>query len=228
MSEWLKEVEISQNDLHPMHKILFCRDLCVKYMSLLVSRIPDSLPVYLFLDMAPFTKSPLAQLLVMNPEKFERFSLGLRSHTVPFHWIGWSRGSSQGYSGFDNTVLPPEEKSTIAVCIPPTRCYLPSQYAGLEEAIKQLHQHDLPFRLIAESALISQWAGLDYLIYSPNGLDVQGKRKLQGFCAAGGTAVSSTDQLIGLAHEIPFSSFITRMINDFPDNSTTESPEDTR
>jgi hypothetical protein len=179
-------------------------------MSLLVSRMPDALPIYLFLDLSPFATSILAQLLVLNPEKFERFSLALRSHTLPFPCLGWDKASSRGYAGFDNTTLPlsVEESATIAVCVPPSRCYLPSDYAGLEEAVKHLQDLDLPFRLIAESELISQWHGLDYLIYCPDSLDVTGKRKLQGFCAAGGTAISSTDNLIGLAHEITLSDFI--------------------
>jgi hypothetical protein len=210
LNEWLKEAGISHQELHPLHKILFCRDVCVQYMTLLVSRIPDSLPIYLFLDISPFAKSVLAQLLVLNPEKFERFSLALCSHTLPFPSLGWGRASPIGYAGVDNTTLPfPVEPAAIAICIPPSRCYLPSHYACLEEAVKQLQALELPFRLIAESELISQWHGLDYLIYCPDSLDVTGKRKLQGFCAAGGTAVSSTGQLIGLAHEITLSAFIT-------------------
>ena len=48
----------------------------------------------------------------------------------------------------------------------------------------------IPFRLIAEENIITNWDGLDTLIFAPSLLGSQGIRKLQGFLAAGGEVVS--------------------------------------
>lgn len=45
------------------------------------------------------------------------------------------------------------------------------------------------FRPVYESLMTEQWDGLDEIYVFPNTLTPQGKRKLAGFCAAGGTVI---------------------------------------
>ncbi len=61
----------------------------------------------------------------------------------------------------------------------------------------------IDYRIIPETYLTTEWHGLDYLIVDPDSLSSQGFRKLQGFCAAGGTIVS-LGKIMGLPYEILF------------------------
>ncbi|SPJ31818.1 hypothetical protein [Candidatus Protochlamydia amoebophila] len=187
---------------------LFCRDVSMEYISLLISRLPDTLPAYLFLDVTHFANHPLYQMQLLHPARFEQFNLALKGFTLPFFAWGWqSQATSLGYSGIHPLPIPPNNVASIGICIPPLFISRPSQFKGLEQALKDLLAQAIPFRLIAEEHLITGWDGLDYLIYTPTGLSGQGKRKLQGFCAAGGTAISTSD-LIGLDYEITYETFM--------------------
>ncbi len=177
---------------------IFCRDVAIEYLKLLASRIPDTLPVYLFLDATCFSHSLLSQTQSLNPERFENLNLVLKGSSLPFAVLGWRNPTPYGYSGGTLCDLPSEAETTIGICLPPPLFYLSHHYSGLEEAISALNQRHLSFKLIAENQLTSQWDGLDTLIYSPGGLSSQGKRKLQGFCAAGGIVVST-----GIVGELP-------------------------
>lgn len=180
---------------------LYCRDVAVEYLSLLATRLPDTLPAYLFLDTFLLPRSLTSEMQLLNPERFDRLHLALKGHQLPFHAIGWDIPTNQGYSGYSMMDLPNHQEATIGVCIPPMNVYQSQHYQGLEEGILALKKKSFPFKLIAECHLTSQWDGLDYLLYSPSGLSAQGKRKLQGFCAAGGTVIS-TGNLLDLPHEM--------------------------
>jgi hypothetical protein len=90
--------------------------------------------------------------------------------------------------------------------------YHRQHYEGIVEGLDALKKRSISFKLIAESQLTSQWDGLDYLLYSPTGLSTQGKRKLQGFCAAGGTVVS-TGALLGLPYEMGLMDWLITPLN---------------
>lgn len=186
---------------------LYCRDVAIEYLALLASRVPDSLPAYLFLDMQEVHRSLLAEIQLLNPERFDRLQLALRGHQLPFHALGWEKPTSVGYSGKLRASLSQEQIPSVGVCIPPMHFYQSKYYQGLELAFLVLQQQGIPFKLIAESHLTAEWDGLDYLLYVPEGLTPQGKRKLQGFCAAGGTAVS-VGQLMGLPQELSFDEWL--------------------
>ena len=79
--------------------------------------------------------------------------------------------------------LPPTPKflrAKVAICLPSAEMVRPSQYSGLEEMINFLNEKGIPFRIIPESLLITDWDGLDYLLVIPEGLTFQGKRKAAG------------------------------------------------
>lgn len=219
LKEWLQEsgkTTLSALDLNQIIQSadgqelvrIFCRDVAIEYCTLLASRLPDTLPLYLYLDATAFSSSPLSQLQLLNPERFERFHLALQGQTLPFRAWGWRVPTGYGYSGDHLQPLPPLQMPTIGVCVPPMSLYSSQHYRGLEEGICALQTRRLPFKLIAEHQLTSQWDGLDFLFYTPSGLSVQGKRKLQGFCAAGGTAVSTTHHLMGLSCEVSLTDWL--------------------
>lgn len=206
----LATLEFSDIEKHPEGAQLirlYCRDVAIEYLALLATRVPDSLPAYLFLDMESFPHSLVTEIQLLNPERFDRLRLALQGHQLPFHALGWGKPTSIGYSGKASVDLPQEQFPSIGICVPPMHFYHIKHYQGLEQALLSLQKHSLPFKLIAESHLTAQWDGLDYLLYVPEGLTTQGKRKLQGFCAAGGTAIS-VGQLTGLPQEISFDEWL--------------------
>ncbi len=187
---------------------LFCRDVAIEYLSLLASRLPDDLLAYLYLDASSLAHAPLHQLQLLNPERFNRLHLALKGQTLPFQAWGWHQPTMHGYSGALPFVLPHVPEITIGICVPSMSCYHSQHYQGLDQAIRHLQERQLPFKLIAETHLTAQWDGLDYILYAPAGLSVQGKRKLQGFCAAGGTVVS-TQHLLELPSELSLNDWLS-------------------
>jgi hypothetical protein len=177
---------------------LFCRDATVEYLSLLATRLPDALPCYLFLDGESFAAHPLWEAQLLNPEKFDLLNLALKNVRCPWNAWDWEVNKFK-----KNDPL----KAKVGICFPPMDMYRAENFAGLQQALEVLLQQGIPFKIIAENHLISCWDGLDDLIYVPTGLSSQGKRKLQGFCAAGGTVVTVSHPL-GLSHEISFDQFV--------------------
>jgi hypothetical protein len=96
----------------------------------------------------------------------------------------------------------------IALCLPPNEALRPSLYPLLNGALQLLEQRQIPCRIIPEETLINDWEQLDDLIVASTTLSPQGKRKLQGFCSAGGRVITH-GPLIGLPHEISIEAWRT-------------------
>ncbi len=158
-------------------KSLFCRDVAFDYLQMLKANLPDAMPLSIKLE-EKGDLSPLKVALLTHREVYEPFILSSEINHKP----------------------------KIAVCLPSSRKVILSHYAALNDALNYLREKHEPYRLIPESMLISEWDLVDYLLVLPHLLDSQGKRKLQGFVAAGGTVVTLGDAL-GLDNEISFATF---------------------
>lgn len=206
---WLKEscaLEEREPEEEEQLIRLFCRDVAVEYLLLLASRLPDTLSAYLFLDAAHLNGTMAQEMQLLNPERYDRFHLALKEARLPFDALGWGSPTSLGYSGENFSQVLDSVDVKVGVCVPSMSFNRAFHYQGFEEALSALQGRSVPYKLIGENVLTSQWDGLDYLLYSPTGLSNEGKRKLQGFCAAGGTAVS-TGNLIGLPQELTMNSW---------------------
>lgn len=180
---------------------LFCRDVIVEYLQLLTSRLPDALPCYILLDAQSVNTDSLWQALLLNPERFEQLNVAVKGATIPLPYATWS----------DETIIFSSSSPTsIGICLPSMELFHPRYYEGLQGALKSLLNKKIPFRLIPENHLITSWDGLDDLLYVPTGLSHEGKRKLQGFCAAGGTVVTLGKKL-GLPYEIELTDLLNRI-----------------
>ncbi len=203
------EIELSfllQSEIGKHLVRLFCRDVTVEYISLLASRLPDALPCYMLLDVS-LIDNPLWQVQLLHPECFEKLNLAVKGSFLPLQAMGWRSSSPYGIIASESIPIPFHQEATIGVCLPSMEMCRPSQYEGLEEALRYLLAKNLPFRLISENHLTSEWDGLNELLYVPAGLSPQGKRKLQGFCAAGGTVITLSTKL-GLPYEVSLFDFM--------------------
>lgn len=188
---WGREVlspKFDENDLY--FKSLFARDAVAEYLTLLANRMPDAMQLFAILDVDA-SIGLIMEAQLSNRERFERFHLITRKGSLP---------TSFNY-----------EQEAVGVCLPCYDVIEPQYYLGLENVLKHLLKKQIPFRIIPEAFLIHEWDGLDYLIVEPAALSPQGKRKLQGFCAAGGTVVTLGDPL-GVPHEITHNQFVLQYV----------------
>ena len=74
---------------------------------------------------------------------------------------------------------------------PSTALCLPGNEKGWEQLDEIIGKISVPFRVIPERNFIYEWDGLDTVIVSPEGVTMQGRRKLNGFKAAGGTVLET-------------------------------------
>lgn len=142
---------------------LHCRDAAAEYLELLSRHLPAELPVALFLDTHSIS-DPLLLVQLLAKDRYERFVRAV-SH---YDW------------------LHPKD-ATIGLCMPLMTHIKPSQNKGLAQAMDSLLNQKIPFRIISEAYLTSEWHGLDHVWYCAAGLTPTGERKLRGFEAAGGT-----------------------------------------
>lgn len=154
---------------------LFCRDVASSYLNRLAEYLPDTLPCFVSLDTQNIHDPILANLLVHRERYF------------PLQILEEERANSM----------------TLGVCFPSADVRLPSHYASLREGLAFLQRQKISFRIILENMLTQEWDGLNELMAIGEGISLQTKRKLLGFCAAGGLVIS-LEKMIGVPHEISF------------------------
>ncbi len=172
--------EISETYL----KSLFARDAVAEYLTLMANRMPDAMQIFIVLNM-DFSLNLMLEAQLTHRERFARFHLIVNNGRLP------------------NTSMR-DKKVNKGVCLPDYHLIDPKYYRGLDVAVKDLLNRKLSFKVIPEAFLTHEWDGLDYLLVEPQGISAIGMRKLQGFCAAGGTVVTLGNHL-NLTHEVHYS-----------------------
>lgn len=201
---WVTENPTSSLEDFDLKK-LYCRDAASEYLNLLAANVPDELPLFILVDISSI-ENPLEQAKLLSRELFDRIRLGIKGSRLPLDDFAWDNGSPRhGY--ISRRILQQNPASAVVgICFPGTNCIEPGHYSGMQQAIEWLLKTKREFRIIPELFLTTEWDGLDYILFTPMGLGTQGKRKLQGFCAAGGIAVTLGKSL-GLVHEISLQEF---------------------
>ena len=188
---------------------LFCRDAAGEYLDLLAHRLPDNIRCFALMDGAGVADRVLmAQLL--TKERFPRLYLGVKNVLGlggEFAWEGEPLPAGLLARQLEKGKAQTTRATSLGVCLPGMTQCRQRDTQGLEEVLNVLTKKNLPFRLIPESLLTTEWDGLDYLFVISQSISFQGRRKLQGFCAAGGTVVVVGEPL-GLAEEIDFRSWL--------------------
>lgn len=175
---------------------LFCRNAAADYLDLLAGHMSQILPLYALLD-ATAVPDLSWQMQMLAKEKFPRFELGVRGSHIGHFALDWTK---------EDSLLVPSRNEQVGLCLPIAEDK--SHYENLSRAAEALNVRKIPFRTIPESQLTQEWDGLDVLFVLPESVSVEGKRKLMGFCAAGGQVVSMGNDL-GLPEEISFQKWST-------------------
>lgn len=188
---WLKDFEGGVDT--PLARKLFCRDACTEYLNLLQGFLPDEVPTYLLYDCSGLEEIGEAALL-LDPERTARFLRILKEAPLGHREGIWETAKAPliDHALYLGTGAPLQEKEPAAygVFLPTMHEYFTQDLAPLEKGIQWLREKGLPYRLLTEEQLISDWDGLDYLLVAPALVNPMAFRKLRGFVAAGGTVVS--------------------------------------
>lgn len=186
---------------------LFCSDAAGEYLQLLAARLPDTITPFVLLDAsACIDHAHKAQLL--SKERYPHISVGVKNGSRfggEFVWEGKALPAgniARSYHSFEIDVKP-----RYGVCLPPLLKDSFRNSSTFNDIFAALIKRQDTFKVIPESLLTTEWDGLDYLIVVSHLLSPQGRRKVQGFCAAGGTVVVVGDAL-GLPDEQNFAHWL--------------------
>jgi hypothetical protein len=169
---------------------LFCADALASYLHRLISFLPESVLPFGFFD-ASTISSPAYAAQLLSQERFQFLHLGLKGARFPFHGLGFGEdGLGTGWIGDRDCASPYLEVSAAAVCLPSDAYCNPKILGQIDELLLALKSQEVLFRIIPEERLTEEWDGLDRLFVIPESISPQGRRKLQGFAAAGGEIIT--------------------------------------
>ncbi len=201
------EKDFDQAEVHVLQ--LFSMTLLSEYLHRLLSYLPDSLQVFCLFDATGHTSfSRQAQLF--SKERFSHFQLGVQGGLLPIIGLQWQKGECfSGYIGDEPPKDFPFINPSVALCLPGDEALDSNGLEELERVFATLYQMKVPYRIIPEALLTEEWDELESIISLSSMLSGQGRRKLQGFCAAGGEVVSY-GHLMGFAEEVSFEDYLER------------------
>lgn len=151
----------------------------VEFLDYLAAELADEVVTFLLLDA---TESPnvIVEAQLTSKVRFPHFTLAIKGGKVPCESFRWK------VDHLDSV----HHECSIGISIP--------EEGGSDQLLNilnRLQEIKKPYKVIPESLLTSEWHGLDYVIVDPETLSVMGRRKLMGFCAAGGTVVSLGEKM---------------------------------
>lgn len=171
----------------PSHYDLYCTQMLSEYLHRLVAFLPDVVLPFALID-ATSIASPGKIAQLFSKERFDHIQLALKGATCPFSGICWDeRQNGQGYLGNVLTVKKQAAAPTLGLYLPKDKFLDAVLIQEIDTLICALNKNQIPFRIIPEEKLTEQWDGIDKLIVPSQAISEQGKRKLLGFIAAGGS-----------------------------------------
>jgi hypothetical protein len=165
---------------------LFCMQNFAEYLHRLVSFLPEAALPFACIDVSEMgSAARIAQLF--SKERFEYVHLALKGAKGAFCGLRWDTGEGgQGWLGKGEAAQLDVSSATVGILLPKDENFTISVGQGLDALIADLQNRRVPYRIVCEEKLTEQWDGLDELCVFSSAIHLQGKRKLQGFEAAGG------------------------------------------
>lgn len=208
LQEWMKnnsptisgtkdQLEISKDGRWLLS--LFYRDIAVQYIAHLALQLPGNLWPSLLFDTIN-VEEPLLLAQLLSRDRYERLHRAIK-YDSPISF--WTFTLHPGGILADHSIRLKHPDIVLGICLPDTKEFDSSLNKKLNEVMNSLILRHIPFRIVSEAMLTTEWDGLDDLIVMTDYLSPQGKRKLHGFCAAGGRVISLGGTL-GLPNEIEF------------------------
>jgi hypothetical protein len=169
---------------------LYCIQMLGEYLHRLLSFLPDTVLPFAFIDVSRI-RSPGKIAQLFSKERFEHVQLALKGAKQPFSGICWDEGqNAQGYLSQAPKTKEAITASSLGIYLPKDRHIDLALIQEFDKLIFQLNEKRMPFRMISEEKLTEQWDGIDRLIVPSQAISGQGRRKLRGFIAAGGSVIT--------------------------------------
>lgn len=168
---------------------LFAADVFAQYFQRLVSYLPDELLAFTLFDVSEqLSHAFLAQLL--SRDRFAHILLGLKKAKIPAGHLNWEEGACLGgWVGQGSPYFSAVSELHLGVCLPSDELFSELVYQQMDGLFEELVARQIAYRIIPENLLTEAWDGIDHIIVISSAVSYQGKRQLQGFCAAGGKVV---------------------------------------
>lgn len=184
-AEWRESQSITEDCY-----ALYCAQNFAEYLHRLISFLPDAVLPFIMLDVSAIS-SPAKAAQLFSKEHFEHTHLIFKGSPCPFSGITWEEGElAQGWMGNLPQIATEKLPPPLGIYLPKDQMIDASILTQLDGLIASLIREQTPFRIISEEKLTEQWDGLDRLIVPEKAISKQGKRKLLGFVAAGGTVTT--------------------------------------
>lgn len=202
--EWVRSL-----DSEPLFHF-YVAGMFAQYMQRLSSYLPEELLVFALIDLTEIQSTCFAAYL-LSKERFGHILLGLKHARAAMGHLNWQEGACLGgWIGRGSAYFSTISEVKIAICLSDDVHFSIQLESAMNFLFDELAISHIPCRTIPESQLTEAWDGIDYIVVPPFPVSYQLKRRLQGFCAAGGTVVFMGES-IGLASEIAFSEFRQRL-----------------
>jgi hypothetical protein len=156
---------------------LYCVDVFAEYLHRLSSYFPDNLLAFCFFDTSFCGPAQQAQLL--SKERFAHFHLAVKgAHRL-----------SNGLIWKENKAFFEVKEVSKGVLLPSDALCCCNVLMKVDALVEQFSQKGEALRIIPEMLFNEEWDGLDVIFAMEDVLTIQGRRRLQGFAAAGGEIV---------------------------------------
>lgn len=153
---------------------LYCADVFAEYIHRLASYLPDALLPFCLFDVSDLSPARSAQIL--SKERFAHVYLGVRGSPFSLGHLIWQGEESLSLC----------QETQVGVILPPDELCSSSCLERLNLVLGDLISQGKCPRVIPEALLNQEWDNLDLVIGLEDLLTFQGRRRLQGFIAAGG------------------------------------------
>lgn len=200
---WLHDHKLDKTKNEKQLQMLFCRDAAIEYLNMLTRNLTDLLSTFVLLDTTSID-DPILLSQLLSKDLYERQQRIITEGVLSFSAF---KGTHRSIGYISRTPISLESSNPPAIGV----CLSSAISSGLHEMVQQLLKQNIPFRVIPEPLLTTEWDGLDYLLVHPESIGTEGIRKLRGFCAAGGTVVlcNTNHSTLGVAQEISFPEWIS-------------------
>lgn len=206
-----KKIESSDLSWHEalcsdVHFHFYAATMFAQYLQRLASYLPDDTLVFSLFDVSGASSTARLALL-LSKERFGHILLGLKNAKVALGHLNWEDGLCLGgWIGRGSAYFSTMSEVRIGICLPEEHMFTEQVEGMLNNIFDELIVRQIPCRVIPEAMLTEAWDGIDYILVISSAVSYQGKRRLQGFCAAGGTVVL-TGFSLDLACEMAYADF---------------------
>jgi hypothetical protein len=184
----------------------FAATMFAEYVQRLASYLPDEILVFSLFDVSTLS-SPAHIAQLFSKDRFGHVLLALKMAPMAIGHLNWQEGACLGgWIGIGAAYFSTISEVKIGVCLPKDDHFTQEIEHTLNTVFLDLSLRQIPCRVIPEAQLTEAWDGIDYILAVSSSVSYQGKRRLQGFCAAGGYVVPLGESM-GLAHEMSYSDF---------------------